>query len=479
MNPGVCRSAVRSSSWSASGPAGLAAPLALRVETLAVLPMATACLALGELTILKILISYKQFRNGREGRLFHSRRECMRQFFRTGMLVAALGGMFVGAANAQERVRIGVLNDQSGVFSTYQGIGSVVAAQMAVEDYGGKAAGKPVDVVSADHQNKPDVGVGIARRWYDTENVDAIFDLPNSAIALAVANISEQKNKVFIGSGAGTVLLTGEKCTPNTVHWTYDTYAYGRGLGKAVVAQGGKKWFFLTADYAFGHDLEKQAIEGVKAAGGEVLGAVRHPLGTADYASFLLQAQASGADIVGVANAGDDTITSIKQAAEFGLTQKQKLVGLILGMNGIPALGLKAAQGAQIMNPFYWDLNDGTRAFAKRFAERHPQKNYPNDMQAGVYASVLHYLKAVDKTGGAVDGKAVVAAMKAMPTDDPLFGKGIIRSDGRKIHPFYLLEVKKPEESTSKWDLLKVVATIPGDQAFRPESEGNCPLVKK
>ena len=244
---------------------------------------------------------------------------------------------------------------------------------------------------------------------------------------------------MFIGSGAGTALLTGEKCTPNTVHWTYDTYAYGRGLGKAVVAQGGKKWFFLTADYAFGHDLEKQAMEGVKASGGEVLGAVRHPLGTADYASFLLQAQASGADIVGVANAGDDTITSIKQAAEFGLTRKQKLVGLILGMNGIPALGLKAAQGAQIMNPFYWDLNDGTRAFAKRFAERHPQNNYPNDMQAGVYASVIHYLKAVDKVGGAADGKAVVAAMKAMPTDDPLFGKGTIRADGRKIHPFYLL----------------------------------------
>ncbi len=399
----------------------------------------------------------------------------MRQVFRTGMLVAALGGMFVGAAqgqaHAQDRVRIGVLNDQSGVFSTYQGIGSVIAAQMAVEDYGGKAAGKPVEVITADHQNKTDVGVGIARRWYDTESIDAIFDLPNSAIALAVANMSEQKNKVFIGSGAGTALLTGEKCTPNTVHWTYDTYAYGRGLGKAVVAQGGKKWFFLTADYAFGHDLEKQAMEGVKASGGEVLGAVRHPLGTADYASFLLQAQASGADIVGVANAGDDTITSIKQAAEFGLTRKQKLVGLILGMNGIPALGLKAAQGAQIMNPFYWDLNDGTRAFAKRFAERHPQKNYPNDMQAGVYASVLHYLKAVDKVGGAADGKAVVAAMKAMPTDDPLFGKGTIRSDGRKIHPFYLLEVKKPDESTSKWDLLKVVATIPGDRRFVPRAK--------
>jgi branched-chain amino acid transport system substrate-binding protein len=395
------------------------------------------------------------------------------------MAALLFGGSLLSPALGQERIRIGVLNDQSGVFSEYQGIGSVIAAQMAVEDYGGVAAGKPVEVVSADHQNKTDVGVTIARRWYENEDVDAIFDLPNSAIALAVADMTAHKNKVFVGSGAGTALLTGEKCTPNTVHWTYDTYAYGRGLGKAVVAQGGKRWFFITADYAFGHDLEKQASEGVKASGGEVLGAVRHPLGTADYASFLLQAQASGADIVGIANAGDDTITSMKQAAEFGLAKKQKLVGLILGINGLPALGLNLAKGAQIMNPFYWDLNDGTRAFAKRFAERHPRNNYPNDMQAGVYASVLHYLKAVDKVGGAGDGKAVVAAMKAIPTEDPLFGKGYIRGDGRKVHPLYLLEVKSPEESKSKWDLLKVVATIPGEQAFRPESEGNCPLVKK
>jgi branched-chain amino acid transport system substrate-binding protein len=395
------------------------------------------------------------------------------------MAALLFGGSLLSPALGQERIRIGVLNDQSGVFSEYQGIGSVIAAQMAVEDYGGVAAGKPVEVVSADHQNKTDVGVTIARRWYENEDVDAIFDLPNSAIALAVADMTAHKNKVFVGSGAGTALLTGEKCTPNTVHWTYDTYAYGRGLGKAVVAQGGKRWFFITADYAFGHDLEKQASEGVKAAGGEVLGAVRHPLGTADYASFLLQAQASGADIIAIANAGDDTTTSMKQAAEFGLAKKQKLVGLILGMNGLPALGLNLAKGAQIMNPFYWDLNDGTRAFAKRFAERHPRNNYPNDMQAGVYASVLHYLKAVDKVGGAGDGKAVVAAMKAIPTEDPLFGKGYIRADGRKMHPLYLLEVKSPEESKSKWDLLKVVATIPGEQAFRPESEGNCPLVKK
>ncbi len=396
----------------------------------------------------------------------------------TMSIIVTAGVLLMSGAQAQEKVRIGVLNDQSGVFATYQGIGSVLAAQMAVEDFGGKAGGKPVEVVSADHQNKPDVGVGIARRWYENENVDAIFDLPNSAIALAVAGMSEQKNKVFVGSGAGTALLTGEKCTPNTVHWTYDTYAYGRGLGKAVVAQGGKKWFFITADYAFGHDLEKQAAEAVKASGGEVVGAVRHPLGTADYASYLLQAQASGADIVGIANAGDDTITSMKQAAEFGLTKKQRLVGLILGMNGLPALTLQAAQGAQIMNPFYWDLNEGTRNFAKRFSERHPQNNYPNDMQAGVYASVVHYLKAVDKIGGASDGRAAVAAMKAIPTDDTLFGKGYIRADGRKIHPLYLLEVKKPLESQSKWDLLKVVATISGEDAFRPEKDGGCPLSK-
>src|SRR5258708_2917416 len=287
-------------------------------------------------------------------------------FSRLAMPVIAAVGVLLGSgAQAQDKVRIGVLNDQSGVFATYQGIGSVIAAQMAVEDYGGKAVGQGVEGVSADHQNKPDIGVGIARRWYENEGVDAIFDLPNSAIALAVAAMSEQKNKVFVGSGAGTALLTGEKCTPNTVHWTYDTYAYGRGLGKAVVAQGGKKWFFLTADYAFGHDLEKQAMEAVKASGGEVVGAVRHPLGTADYASFLLQAQASGADIVGIANAGDDTITSMKQAAEFGLTTRQRLAGLILAMNGLPPWTLKPPQGAKIMNRFYWDLNDATRSFAK------------------------------------------------------------------------------------------------------------------
>jgi branched-chain amino acid transport system substrate-binding protein len=403
----------------------------------------------------------------------------MNSICKGGTIAVALALASLLPASAQETIRIGVLNDQSGAFASFQGVGSVVAAQMAVEDYGGKAAGKKVEVISADHQNKTDVGVNIARRWYETENIDAIFDVPNSAIALAVANMTEQKNKVFVGSGAGTALLTGEKCTPNTIHWTYDTYAYGHGLGKAVVAQGGKTWFFITADYAFGADMEKQASEAVKAGGGQVLGAVRHPLGNADYASFLLQAQSSGAQVVALANAGDDTTTSIKQAAEFGLTNNQKIVGLILGINSIPALTLKLAAGAQFLNPFYWDMNEGTRAFTKKFVDRHPQHNVPNDMQAGIYASVLHYLKAVDKAGSAADGKAVVAAMKALPTDDPLFGKGHIRSDGRKIHPMYLMEVKQPDQSKSTWDILKVVSILDGEEAFRPESEGNCRLTAK
>jgi branched-chain amino acid transport system substrate-binding protein len=374
-------------------------------------------------------------------------------------------------------VRIGVLNDQSGVFADYQGPGSVLAAQMAVEDYGGKVAGRPIEVVFADHQNKTDVGTNIARKWFEAENVDAIFDVPNSAIAFAVANLARDKNKVFIGSGAGSDALTGTQCSPNTVHWTYDTYAYGHGIGRAIVQQGGKKWFFITSDYAFGKDLEKQTADAVTANGGTITGIVRHPLGAADYSSYLLQAQASGADVIALANAGADTTNAMKQAAEFQLNKDHKLVGVILGITGIPGLGLEAAQGSFIMVPFFWDQNDATRAFSRRFAERLPSHNVPNDMQAGVYASVLHYLKAVDKLGSAADGKAVVTAMKDIPTDDPLFGKGTIRADGRKIHPMYLLQVKTPAESKSKWDVLKLVATVPGEEAFRPLNEGNCPLV--
>jgi branched-chain amino acid transport system substrate-binding protein len=383
-----------------------------------------------------------------------------------------------GAATAQGApIKIGVLNDQSSVYADFQGPGSVLAAQMAVEDYGGKAAGRKVEVVFADHQNKPDVGAAIARKWLDEDGVDMIADLPNSAVAFAVSEVVKQKNKVMIGSGAGSSDLTGAKCSPNTVHWTYDTWSYGHSLARAVMQRGGKTWFFITADYAFGQDLEKQAADEVTKEGGQVLGGVRSPLGTPDFSSFLLKAQSSGAQVIALAVAGGDTTTSMKQAAEFGLPAKQSIVSLIFGINNVPALGLKASQGALTVNPFYWDLNDATRAWSQKFQKRAHNHAMPNDMQAGVYAAVLHYLKAVDKAGGAEDGKAVVAAMKAMPTDDPLFGKGRIREDGRKIHPMYLLQVKSPQESKGDWDYFKVVSTIPADQAFRPLNEGNCPLV--
>jgi branched-chain amino acid transport system substrate-binding protein len=381
-------------------------------------------------------------------------------------------------AVAQERgVRIGVLNDMSSVYADFQGRGSVVAAQLAVEDHGSKAAGRKIEVVSADHQNKADVGAGIASRWLDTEGVDAIVDVPNSAVALAVNEIVRNRNKVLIASGGGSALLTGEKCSPNTVHWTYDTYAVGHSVARAVLQRGGKTWFFITADYAFGHDLEKQAADEVVKGGGKVLGAVRHPLGTPDFASLLLQAQSSGAQVIGFANAGGDLTNSLKQAAEFNLAPRQMLVGLIFGLQNVPALSVKAAQGLLTANSFYWDMSPESRAWSRRYQQRHPDHHMPNDMQAGVYASVLHYLRAVDRVGAATDGKAIVAAMKALPTDDPLFGKGRIREDGRKLHPFYLQQVKTPEESKAPWDYFKILATIPPEQTFRPLGEGNCPLV--
>ena len=394
-----------------------------------------------------------------------------------GVALAALCALAGGSAMAQGVVRIGVMNDMSGVYSDDQGPGSLLAAQMAVEDYGGRAGGQTVEVVGGDHQNKTDIGAQVARRWLDNEGVGMIIDLPNSGIALAINELVRDRNKVMIGSGAGTALLTGEKCTPNTVHWTYDTWAYGHGLARAVIQQGVRSVFFITADYAFGHDLEKQFSDEALKSGAKVLGSARHPLGTSDFASLLLQAQSSGADAVAFANAGGDTSNSLKQAGEFGLTPRQKLLALIMGQNNVRALGLQAAQGTMLMVPFYWDMNDTTRAFAQRFAQRHAKRNMPNDMQAGVYAAVLHYLKAVDKIGGATDGKAVVAAMKAMPTDDPLFGKGVIRPDGRKIHPMYLFQVKAPAESKGPWDYYKLLATIPAEQAFRPLKDGGCPLV--
>ncbi|SFU99025.1 branched-chain amino acid transport system substrate-binding protein [Methylobacterium sp. 174MFSha1.1] len=391
--------------------------------------------------------------------------------------LAALLALLAPATAAERAVKIGVLNDMSGPYADYQGQGSVIAAQLAIEDFA-KQAGRPVELVSADHQNKTDIGASIARRWFDQDGVDLILDVPNSAVALAVANLAREKNKVFIGSGAGTAELTGKQCSPNTVHWTYDTWSLGHALAKALVQQGGKSWYFLTADYTFGKDLEGSAADEVKAMGGSVKGSSRHPLGTADFSSFLLQAQGSGADVIGLANAGDDTSNALKQAAEFGIAPGQRLAGLILNITNMPALGLKATQGVYIVTPYYWDLNDGTRAFAARYAARHPRHAMPNDMQAGIYSAVEHYLKALGTVKDAGDGRTVVAAMKAMPTDDPIFGKGRIREDGRKLHPMYLLETKTPAESKGGWDYFKPVRTVPADEAWRPLSEGGCPLVK-
>ena len=393
-------------------------------------------------------------------------------------LAALLIALSLTPALAEQNgtLRIGVLNDMSSVYADFQGPGSVVAAQLAVEDFA-KQSKRKIEVISADHQNKPDVGAGIARRWFDVEGVDMIIDLPNSAVALAVSDIAKEKNKVVIGSGAGTALLTGAKCSPNFVHWTYDTWSMGHGIARGVLDKGGKTWFFITADYAFGHDLEKQATDEILASGGKIVGGVRHPLGTNDFSSFILQAQASKADVVALANAGGDTVNTIKQAAEFKVSPNQKIVALIFDLQSVPASGLEKAQGLTALNAWYWDASDQNRAWSKRYQDRHPKKMMPNHMQAGVYSAVVHYLKAVDKVGSPADGRAVVEAMKAMPTDDPVFGKGTIRADGRQVHPMYLLQVKTPAESKSEWDVFKVVGTIPADKAFRPLKDGGCPSV--
>jgi branched-chain amino acid transport system substrate-binding protein len=348
---------------------------------------------------------------------------------------------------------------------------------MAVEDFGAAKKGMKVEVLSADHQNKPDVGSSIARQWYDVDKVDAIFDVPTSSVALAVNEITREKAKAFIISGAASSDLTGKACSPNSVHWTYDTWMLANGTGSAIVKTGGDSWFFVTADYAFGLALERDTEAVVLKNGGKVLGKVRHPLNSQDFSSFLLQAQASKAKVIGLANAGGDTTNAIKQAAEFGITARgQSLAGMLVFLSDIHGLGLDKAQGLIFTETFYWDLNDQTRAFAKRFAAQNKGK-YPTMVQAGVYASTLHYLKAVEaaKTD---DGTKVVAKMKELPTDDALFGKGRIRADGRALHPAYLVEVKKPAESKGPYDYYKVRATIPMDQAFRPEKDGGCSLVK-
>ncbi len=387
-----------------------------------------------------------------------------------------------GAARADDKVvKIGVLNDLSGLYADAGGPGSVLAAQMAVEDSGLTGKGWMIDVLSGDHQNKPDVGAGIAKKWFDEDKVDVIADVPNSGVALAVNGVVKEKNGVYLNSGAASSDLTGKACTPNTVHWTYDTYMLAHGTGAAVVKAGGDTWFFLTADYAFGKALQRDTSAVIEANGGKVLGSVNVPLNTPDFSSFLLQAQASKAKVVGLANAGGDTDNAIKQAHEFGIVAGgQKLAALLLFISDINSLGLDVAQGLQFTETFYWDLNDGTRAFSKRFSVRMKTHAMPTQIQAGVYAAVLHYLETLEAMGGNPhDGAKVVAKMKEIPTDDPLFGKGYIRADGRTIHNAYLFEVKTPSESKYPWDYYKVVATIPGDKAFRPLAEGDCPLVKK
>ena len=393
-------------------------------------------------------------------------------------LAAALAA---GAAQAGEKsdgvVKIGVLSDMSSLYADLAGQGSVAAARMAVEDFGAEKKGLKVEIVSADHQNKPDVGSNIVRQWIDVDKVDVIVDVPTSSVALAVNEVVREKNKVFLVSGAASSDLTGPKCSPNTVHWTYDTWALANGTGKALVKTGGDSWFLITADYAFGHALERDTAAVVEANGGKVLGRVRVPLNTSDFSSYLLQAQQSKAKIIGLANAGGDTINSIKQAAEFGIVSGgQNLAGLLVFITDVHALGLQTAQGLIMTEAFYWDRNDASRAFAKRFAPLY-KGNMPTMVQAGVYAAVMHYLKAVEALQSDADGKAVVAKMKEMPTDDPLFGQGTIRADGRKIHDMFLFEVKKPSESKGPWDYYKLRATISAAEAFRPLKDGNCPLV--
>ena len=374
-------------------------------------------------------------------------------------------------------LKIGVMNDLSSVYADFQGVGSKVAADLAVADYA-KSLGVPVEVIIADHQNKPDIGSIIARRWFDNEGVNVIMDLPNSGVALAVLAVANEKNKTVIGSGAGSAVLTGPQCSKNFVHWTYDTYALGYGLGQAITKEGGKTWFILTADYTFGKDLEKNCTDAVTANGGKVLGVVRHPINTADFSSFLLQAQSSGAEVIAFANAGGDTSQSLKQAAEFGLGQQQRLAALVFDLQHVPPLGLQAAQNVKTIQAFYWDANDETRNFAKRFSAAHPKGEYPNHMHAGMYSATAHLIKAVAQEKNAADGAEVVETMKAMPTDDPLFGKGQIRADGRHIHPMYLYETKKPAESKGKWDVFKLVSTLAPNDVWRPLDKGGCPFVK-
>lgn len=405
---------------------------------------------------------------------------------RRGLLgaTAAIGATpLVRLARAQgaNTLRLGVLTDLSGPYQDLAGPLAVKAAQLALEDFGVAGKGWTVEVLQGDHQNKPDVGAGLARQWYDTNGVDVILEVANSAVALAVAGVAKDKNKAYINSGSATSDLTGPACNANTIHWAYDTYMLAHSTGGALVKSGGDSWFFITADYAFGAALQRDTTNFVTAAGGRVMGSVKYPFpGTTDFSSYLLQAQASGAKILGIANAGSDTINTIKQAQEFGITSKMKLAGLLLFISDVHSLGLQVAQGILLTNSFYWDANDRTRKFSERMRPKAPAQR-PTMVHAGVYSSTLHYLKAAADMGIPqikADGAASIARLKAMPTDDDAFGPGMIRIDGRKIHPAYLWEVKKPSDSKGPWDYYKPVATTPADEAFRPLDKGGCSLVK-
>lgn len=378
-------------------------------------------------------------------------------------------------------IRIGVLTDESGPYSDTTGIGSYVCGKYAADEFG-NGHGFNVEVIHADHQNKPDIGANIARKWYDRDGVDMVLDVPTSSVALAIAAVTKEKNKVFVNSGAATADLTGAQCSPNTVHWTYDTYMLAHSTASQVVKIGGNKWFFITADYVFGQQLERDASRFVKEAGGSVLGRAAYPFPTTtDFSSYLVQAQSSGANVLGLAMAGGDVSNCVKQAHEFGLTPTMKLAALLSQPADIEAMGVEIAQGLYMTSTFYWDLNDGTRAFTRKVQSQMPKQEPPNMIQAGCYAGTLHYLKAVAAMGAAkakADGAAVVAQMKAMPIEDEAFGSGRIREDGRALFPVYLFEVKAPAESKGKWDLLKLVVTTPADQAWRPMSEGRCGMVK-
>jgi branched-chain amino acid transport system substrate-binding protein len=409
--------------------------------------------------------------------------DCMRRLLAAwlpvGLLAVSSTAFAQGAFDGH--VKVGVLNDQSSLYADATGQGSVIAAQMALEDYmkANPNSKLKVEIIFADHQNKPDIGANIARQWIERDGVDMLLDVPNSAVALAVNEVTRRLNKVMVNGSAGTARLTGDQCSPNTVQWTFDNFALANGTGRAVVSTGGDTWFFITADYAFGHDLEAQTTAVVNATGGKVLGGVRAPLNTPDFSSYLLQAQSSRAKVIGLANAGGDTINSIKQASEFGLVKGgQRLAGLLVFITDIHSLGLDVAQGLQFTEAFYWDMNDDTRAWTKRFLPRMGGRLYPTMNHAGNYGGMLHYLKAVD-AAQTTDGLKVVAKMKELPTMDPTFGAGRVREDGRHLHPMYLWQVKKPEESKAPWDYYKLAKTIPVEDAWRPLDQGGCSFIQK